>query len=136
MAIKTCKISGREFEITERDQEFYKKIGVPEPTLCPSERRRRRLAFRNERNLYPRKCDLSGEDVVSPYHAGASFPVYKSELWWGDEWDPNMCRHSGNRGDERTCMVWEYPEGVSRYGLYNMSGNVWEWCADSHDRDV
>ena len=49
---------------------------------------------------------------------------------WGDEWDPDLCRHSGNRGGEQTCEVWGYPRGVSVYGMYNISGNVWEWCAD------
>jgi formylglycine-generating enzyme required for sulfatase activity len=52
---------------------------------------------------------------------------------WGNEWDPSMCRHRANKGSERTCRVWEYPEGVSRYGLYNISGNVWEWLADWYE---
>jgi len=61
---------------------------------------------------------------------------YGEKYPWGDEWDPNMCRNDSNRGDETTCVIWEYPEGVSRYGLYNTSGNVWEWCADWYDGSV
>ena len=52
---------------------------------------------------------------------------------WGDEWDATKCRHSGNKGSERTCGVWDYPDGVSGYGVYNMSGNVLEWCSDWYD---
>ncbi len=54
---------------------------------------------------------------------------------WGDEWDSARCRNSENRGGEETCRVHEYAEGVSGYGAYNMSGNVWEWCLDWHGSD-
>lgn len=67
--------------------EYYKKLGVPEPTLSPPERTRRRMAMRNERNLYRRKSDFSGEQIVSMYHPDAPFPVYKKEEWLSDKWD-------------------------------------------------
>ena len=52
---------------------------------------------------------------------------------WGDEWEPDRCRHSGNRGEEGTCAAWAYPEGASPWGVMNMSGNVEEWCANWYD---
>ena len=52
---------------------------------------------------------------------------------WGNDWDQNLCRNDKNRGSQTTCTVYEYPKGVSGYGCYNLSGNVWEWCSDWYD---
>ncbi|MDA1060779.1 MAG: hypothetical protein O3B47_03225 [bacterium] len=84
---KICKISGSEFEISDKDMEYYRRLGVPGPTLCPKERVRRRMAVRNERNLYRRKSDMSGETIISMYHSDLPYPVYSKEEWLSDKWD-------------------------------------------------
>lgn len=85
--IKTCQNCKNEFVIESDDFLFYEKIGVPSPTLCPECRFQRRMAFRNERTLYKRKCDLCGEIKVSYYSPSYSGPVYCQKCWWSDNWD-------------------------------------------------
>lgn len=92
---KKCRISGKEFFVTDKDIEFYDKISpvfagekylIPTPTLCPEERQRRRFAFRNERKLYHRKCDKTGNQIISIYSSDKPYKVYDYKIWRGDTW--------------------------------------------------
>jgi hypothetical protein len=86
-----------QFEVTNSDRDFYKKMSpecngqlhlIPEPTRCPSCRQQRRLAWRNERTLYKRKCDYSGKDIVTTYSPESPYKVYSNDVWYSDKWDP------------------------------------------------
>jgi formylglycine-generating enzyme len=54
---------------------------------------------------------------------------------WGNAWDPSRCRCIVNRGSETTSPVDGYAGGVSGYGTYGQSGNVYERCADWYGWD-
>ena len=73
---KVCKTCKKDFEIRKKDLIFYDQIKVPSPNHCPDCRMQRRLAFRNERTLYHRTCDLCKKDGISLYPNGTLFPVY------------------------------------------------------------
>ena len=89
MLTKVCSVSGQEFTITDKDLEFYKKMEVPPPTLCPEERQRRRLAWQNMYKLYHRNCDATGKKIISNYAPNTAYKVYDQTYWWNrNEWDP------------------------------------------------
>lgn len=82
-----CRITGSPYEVSDREMMIIKRFGAPPPDLCPEERMRRLMAFRNEWKLYRRKCDATGEMIVSAYPPNSPFTVYKNSIWWGDSWD-------------------------------------------------
>ena len=88
MEQKTCQNCKENFIIEPDDSTFYKKIGVPEPTLCPDCRLQRRLAWRNDLTFYNRTCDLCAKKIISLYHSAKKLTVYCNTCWWSDAWDP------------------------------------------------
>ena len=84
-----CKTCNTEFEILA--PRFYKRLEIPKPKNCPVCRRKHRLAFWPYGILQKRKCDFSGEIIISAHSPNAHFPVYKREHWFTDKWDrPEM----------------------------------------------
>ncbi len=88
MENRNCQNCKKDFNIEPDDFSFYEKIGVPAPTFCPECRLIRRMTSTNERLLYRRKCDLTEESILSMFPENSPFPVYKSEVWYSDDWDP------------------------------------------------
>ena len=93
---RACRACSTPFAITDRDMAFYEKVSptfngkkelISSPTLCPDCRQQRRLAFRNERKLYRRKCDVTGKEIISMYSPDKPYKVYDQKEWWGDRWD-------------------------------------------------
>ncbi|MEK7218179.1 MAG: hypothetical protein AAB728_01800 [Patescibacteria group bacterium] len=92
----SCRQCSAIFEIAPSDLAFYEKVSpvfagkkelIPPPTLCPECRMQRRCAFRNERRLYHRVCNGTGEAMVSAYSADKPLTVYANAVWWSDAWD-------------------------------------------------
>ena len=93
---RTCRISARTFEVSQEELALLERLSpvingrrypLPAPDVCPDERKRLRLAFRNERNLFRRRCDATGAQIFSAYSPDKPWKVYSREAWWGDGWD-------------------------------------------------
>jgi formylglycine-generating enzyme required for sulfatase activity len=54
----------------------------------------------------------------------------QANLWQGEF----PSRNTALDGFERTAPVKSFPP--NGYGLYDMAGNVWEWCGDWYERDL
>src|SRR3989344_1821128 len=85
---RICQFCGNSFEILPGDQTFYERIKVPPPTWCPDCRSVRRMVHRNERNLFRRKCDKTGKDIISIYRPECGFTVYDKNYYFSDDFDP------------------------------------------------
>lgn len=93
---KKCKHCGENFDVESADLSFLNRVSpeiagqkfeIPEPTFCYSCRLQRRFSWRNDMNLYHRKCDQTGEKVISMFSPDSDMTVYHKDYWWGDEWD-------------------------------------------------
>lgn len=58
---------------------------------------------------------------------GAAFP-------WGDQETPFKCNVRESRV-RSTTPVDRYHSGVSSYGVYDLCGNIWEWCSTASGAD-
>lgn len=83
---QNCTHCSGTFDVPADEQVFHADMGVPAPRQCPHCRLVRRLVERNARNLYKRKCDLTGRDFISPY-SETVFPVYHPDEWFSDKWN-------------------------------------------------
>lgn len=85
-----CKNCNQNFTVYPEDSKFYGNLSLPEPTHCPDCRAQRRMAWRNERNLYPDKCQLCGKNILSVYQLDKGFTIYCSDCWNSDKWEANI----------------------------------------------
>lgn len=81
------------------------------------------------KNKTRRKINLPTEQKWQRAAQGNDNRLYP----WGDEFDVTLCT-SIEGPIKQTTPVNMYPNGASPYGVYDLSGNVWEWCLTDETR--
>ncbi len=85
---KICQNCKQDFTIFPDDFGFYEKMKVPLPTFCPVCRMKRRFVWRNERMLYKRKSDFTGNEIFTSMSPESGIKVYEKDIWLSDRWNP------------------------------------------------
>ena len=62
-----CEITKKPFKITEQELGFYRRLGLPLPSIHPDERHNRRLRLRNPMILKKRMCYFGDKEVDTTY---------------------------------------------------------------------
>lgn len=83
--LKTCPMTGQPFELTAFEMAMRKKLGIEgEPKFHPIFRFMQLGAFWQHWNLHKRKCDKTGNQIISVFSENCPYPV-----WQRDEWIKN-----------------------------------------------
>lgn len=79
--ILVCEISGKPYKIIPQELQFYKKMGIPVPRICPDERHKCRMLFRNPLKLHARNCEKCGKLVESTYSPNRPERIYCEQCY-------------------------------------------------------
>lgn len=82
--ILQCQIEdcGKDFLVVPQEQEFYERKDIAMPIFCPAHRHAHRMALRNERKLYNRKCDKCQSSILSTYPEDVEYTIYCQKCFW------------------------------------------------------
>jgi hypothetical protein len=108
-----------------KSREISDCVGLP--TLCPEERLKRRMIYRNFGTFYNRKCDATGKPIISMYHQDQPFPVYENSYWWSDNWSAKDFSRDFDFSKSALEQFHKLTSEVPRYNLMNINSENCEY---------
>ncbi len=121
---RVCQSCKKDFNIEPEDFNFYEKIKVPAPVWCPECRLVKRLAWRNERALFKRKCDMCQKDKIVMFPQNSQYKVYCYECWWSDNWDASVYARNYDLSRPFFSQFDELFRAVPRMGIIQQGRNT------------
>jgi len=79
--ILSCTVSGLPYRIIPQELQFYREMGLPVPRKCPDQRHKERMALRNPRKLWNRKCAKCGKGIETTHAPDRPEIVYCEECY-------------------------------------------------------
>ena len=86
--IKNCEHCKQNFTITEGEFSLYEKVGLKIPSQCFDCRLKQYFSFWIFGKFRKGVSSLSGENLITVLPNNSRYPIYKSQEWLGDGWDP------------------------------------------------
>jgi formylglycine-generating enzyme len=119
------------YEVT---QEQYRAVMGKNPSGFRGSRRPVEKVSWNDAMDFAKKFSKEfGVSVRLPYEAEWEYAARagtSTKYYWGDSFNDDYAWYSGNSGEKTNPVGRKKP---NPWGLYDMSGNVWEWCMDRFD---
>ena len=127
-----CTQCNSYFKLSQKELEFIKKFEVPNPNECYNCRLKKQMAFwPSIGRWYSRKCDATGETIITNYSPDSRFPVYKKEYFESDKWDADYLDLNMNKSI--FTQLKELQDRVPR--PHQLSNNIenCQYCDDARD---
>ena len=131
MVTNQCQQCQKTFKISESDQELYNRLELPLPTYCPDCRCQRRMAVRNEKHMYPAKCEMCQKDIVSLYSPDKKLTVYCNDCWFTDKWEAQDYAQEYDANQSFFNQFQNLQRSIPRPNVMKAGGNIEnsDYCA-------
>ncbi len=121
---KQCQNCKHDFTIEPEDFNFYEKMKVPIPNVCPDCRFKMRAMWRNETTLYSgKKCDMCGKGIITMYNPKSHYTIYCYDCFYSEKWDPKDYAIEYNKSRPFFEQMGEFLIKVPKINLGISSGN-------------